>query len=63
MIILIIQQNYFSDLYPAKILDFFQQNRSFRVSLEKLILCKKMSVQMYTFLELFKLCPVISDCL
>jgi len=34
IIILIVQQNYFSDLYPAKILDFFfQQNRSFYVLL------------------------------
>jgi len=29
IIILIIQQNYFSDLYPAKILDFLAKNHSF----------------------------------
>jgi len=27
-----VQQNYFFDLYPLKILDFFQQNRFFCVS-------------------------------
>jgi len=30
------QQNYYSDLYPAKILNFPQQNRSFHVILPNL---------------------------
>jgi len=35
IITLIVQQNYFSDLYPAKILDL-QQNHSFRIEVHQI---------------------------